>query len=240
MRRSLLFLTCALVLTIAPSHCTAGLISFTLGTTPGLPVSNANIIIDGGGFQVTPVTGTLTLDLPDHSTSSGTAQIIALDLTLTDGLSFELPSLGADVTATTAPGDVSISLVTPGAAGIITPVDGGGNFDQLDNQLAADGDLTISNSSTFDFGTLGISLTIFDQSGIGEAAPLGLGGPNDLISGGVIVIDEDLVVDGTPVSFIAGIQFSGIGTKPVKAVPEPGSTMILIGMGTVLLARRRR
>ena len=61
-----------------------------------------------------------------------------------------------------------------------------------------------------------------------------------MISGGVIVIDEDLVVDGTPVSFIAGIQFSGIGTKPVKAVPEPGSTMILIGMGTVLLARRRR
>ena len=239
MRRSLLFLTCALVLTIAPSHCTAGLVSFTLGTTPGLPQSDANLILDGGGFQATPVTGTATLDLPDHSTSSGTAQIIALDLTLTDGLSFELPSLGADVTATTAPGDVSFSLVTPGAAGTITPADGGGTFSQLDNQLAADGDLTISNSSTFDFDTLNISLTIFDQSGIGEAAPFGLGGPNGLIFGGVIIISEDLVVDGTPVSLRAGIQFSGIGTKPEK-IPEPGSTMILIGTGMVWLTRRRR
>ena len=37
--------------------------------------------------------------------------------------------------------------------------------------------------------------------------------------------------------FVAVGQFSGLGTK---AIPEPGSTMILIGMGTVLLIRRRR
>ena len=239
MRRSLLFLTCALVLTITASHCTAGLISFTLGATPNLPPTDANLIIDGGGFQGTLVTGTATLDLPDHSTSSGTAQIVALDLTLTNGLSFDLPSLGAGVTATTAPGDVSFSLVTPGAAAPITPAIGGGNFDQLGNQLVADGDLTISNSSTVDLSTLSISLTDFTFSGVGEGAPLGFG-PNDLILAAVFVIDEELEVDGTTIPLIAGVQFSGIGTKPVKTVPEPGSAMILIGMGTVLLTRRRR
>ena len=109
----------------------------------------------------------------------------------------------------------------------------------MGNQLVADGDLTISNSSTVDLSTLSISLTDFTLSGVGEGPPLGFG-PNDLILGAVFVIDEELEVDGTTIPLIAGVQFSGIGTKPVKTVPEPGSAMILIGMGTVLLTRRRR
>ena len=236
MRRSLLFLTCALVLTTAASHCTAGIISFTLGTFPNLPPAEVNVNIDNAGFQTVPATGTATLDLPGHSTTSGTAQITALDFTLTNGLSFSLTSLGGE-TASTAPGDVSFSLVTPGAAATLTPAIGGGNFDQLGNQLEADGDLTISNSSTFDLGTLTFPPTSdFNLSGVGSATPFGFG-PNDLILAGTFLIEQDLDVDGTIIPLVVVGEFVGVGTKPV---PEPGSTMILIGIGTVLLTRRRR
>ena len=241
MRRSLLFLTCALVLAIAPSHCTAGLISFTVDSFPDMPFFLGNIppsfvqiSIDGQVFQSSPVTGTATLDLPGHLTTPGTAQITSLDLTLTNGLSFTLPSLGGE-TASTAPGDVSFSLIAPGAPATFTPVGGGVNFDQLGNQFAADGDLTFGSLPTLDLDTLTFpSTSDFPLTGI--QGGLGSSG-NEFLFLGVFLAEQELEVDGETISFVAVGQFVGIGTK---AIPEPGSTMILIGLGTVLLARRRR
>ena len=240
MRRSLLFLS-ALVLTVAASPCTAGIISFEVDSFPdmpffpgNIPASFVQINIDGQGFQSTPVTGTATLDLPGHLTTPGTAQITSLDLTLTNGLSFTLPSLGGE-TASTAPGGLSFSLIAPGAPAIFTLGEGGGTFDQLGNQFAADGDLTFSNFPTFDLDTVTFPPTSnFPLTGIGGG--LGSSG-NEFLILGVFGVEQELEVDGTTISFSAVGQFVGIGTK---AVPEPGSTMILIGMGTLLLTRRRR
>ena len=56
-----------------------------------------------------------------------------------------------------------------------------------------------------------------------------------MILAGTFLIEQDLDVDGTIIPLVVVGEFVGVGTKPV---PEPGSTMILIGMGTVLLTRR--
>ena len=249
MRRSLLFLTCVMALTVAASHSNASIVQFTLGTLAN-PPSFISINLDNGGFQQSPITGTATLDLSEHSTSSGTAQITALSLTLTNGLSFpaSVSSNGTSTSGSTAAGDLSFSLVTPGAAGtLIPPAQGpGGNFDQLGNQLAADGDLILNlpaGATTFDLSNLSINLVDFILSGVAPAAAFDpTAGPNDLLLGGVFGIEEELEVNGEIIPFVAIGQFSGIGTKPEKPVstPEPGSTMVLIGIGTVWLTRRRR
>ena len=203
MRRSLLFLTCVMALTVAASHSTASIVEFTLGTLAN-PPSFISINLDNGGFQQSPITGTATLDLSEHSTSSGTAQITALSLTLTNGLSFpaSVSSNGTSTSGSTAAGDLSFSLVTPGAAGtLIPPAQGpGGNFDQLGNQFAADGDLILNlpdGATTLDLSTLSINnLVDFNTSGVAPAADFDPNaGPNDLLLAGVFLIEEELEVN---------------------------------------------
>jgi len=234
-----------MVLTVAASHSTASIVEFTLGNSP----SFININLDNGGFQESSITGTATLDLSEHSTISGTAQITALSLTLTDGLSFPATpsSNGTSTSGSTAAGDVSFSLVTPGAASTLIPQGSSGLFSQSGNQFAADGDLILNlpaGATTLDLSTLSINLVDFNTSGVAPATDSDpSAGPNDLIlGGGAFLIEEELEVNGEIIPFVAVGQFFGTGTKPAKPVPtpEPGSTMVLIGIGTVWLTRRRR
>jgi len=233
MRHSLFFLICVLVVAVAPSRCDADTIPLILD--PGF--SFVTLSIDGEAFQQSPATGTATVDLSAHSATSGTGQVTTLDLTLTNGLSFPgtIPILGG-ATASTTGGDVSFSLVAPGAAGTIVPAPAGisgGNFSQLANEIAADGDVIFSSIlgfTIFDLDTLTISPTDFNGIGVDQSG-------DTFTVGGNFLINQELDVDGTIVTLDAVGQFFGSG---IKTVPEPGSTMILIGMGTVLLTRRQR
>ena len=217
MRRSLLFLTCALVLTISASQCTAGIVSLTLDPN----FSFVTLSIDGEAFQQSPATGTATVDLSAHSATSGTGQVTTLDLTLTNGLSFPgtIPILGG-ATASTTGGDVSFSLVAPGAAGTIVPsavVVSGGNFSQLANEIAADGDVIFSSIlgfTIFDLDTLTISPTDFNGLGVEQSG-------DTFLVGGNFQIAQELDVAGTIVTLDATGQFFGSGIKPCLLYTSP-------------------
>jgi len=235
MRRYLLFSICVMVLAIASSHCAAGIIPLTVDSNNSVVA----ISIDGGPFQSSPVTGTASIDLSAHSPFSGTAQLTTLDLTVTNGLSFPVtvPLFGGSATASTVGGDVSLSLVAPGTAGTLFPVPPfsplGGSFAQLANQTALDGDLTFGNlegSAIFDFDTLAISPIDFDAPTVAQSG-------NTFTTADSFVFAQEFDAAGTLFSLDVVVRFSASGTK---VVPEPGSTMILIGMGTVWLTRRRR
>ena len=223
MRRYLAFSICVMVLTIVASHCAAGVIPLTVDSN----TSFLSISIDGQPFQQSPVSGTANLDLSGHSATSGTAQITTLDLTATNGLSFPItiPLFGS-VTASTAGGDVSFSLVAPGAAGAIVPGAGGtgGSFVQTANQIALDGDVTIGNllgSTTFDLDTVNLPPTDFNNLSVVQSG-------NTFTIGGGFVIAQELDAAGAIIALDVDGQFFASGTKPV---PDPGSAVILIGMG---------
>ena len=84
------------------------------------------------------LSGDLTLDVQSTGPPSGSAQITTADLVLDDSLSL-VPVFG--VSSSTAPGDVVITLITPGAPGTIF----GGSFNQFDNLLGVTGELNVSN-----------------------------------------------------------------------------------------------
>ena len=144
------------------------------------------------------------------------------------GFSFPLAIFGG-VVATTVPGDVSVSLVSPGPAGTIT----GGTFDQLANQLALDGDVNIANlllNADFDLENVVVNSVDFTNIGISQSG-------NVFTISGNFAIAQEVDALGTIIALDGEGQFEASGIKPV---PEPGSTMVLIGIGTVLLTRRRR
>jgi len=221
-----LILTCALALSVSVApHCAAGIIPLTIDSTN----SFLNLSIDGQTPQPSSASGTATLDLPDHSATSGNAQLTSLDLTLDQGFSF--PLFGGFATGTTQAGDLSVSLVTPGAAGTIV----GGTFDQLANQLSLDGDVSVASllapTMVLPLSTVAVSPVDFDNISISQVG-------NVITITGTFEIAEELDPGlGATIPLVGTGQFVASGIKPV---PEPGSAMVLIGMASVLLARRRR
>ena len=231
-----LILICALVLTVsAAPHCSADLIPLTVDTTN----SFLNLSIAGQPAQQSQASGTATIDLSAHSATSGNAQLTTLDLTLDDQLTFtNIPItvggfITVNATASTTGGDLTVSLLAPGAPGAIT----GGTFDQLANQVGFTGDVTVSAPL--------VAPMVFDLSTV-TAPPVDFISVNITQSGSVITVTGDFEVSAAPV--VAGNviaiegegQFVATGILEPKPTPEPGSTMVLIGMASVLFARRRR
>lgn len=140
------------------------------------------------------LSGDVTLDLQSTDPPSGTAQITDLNLVADDGFSF---SFFVFVSASTSPGDVTLSMVTPGAPGTISA----GSFDQLANVLEFGGDLIVSDP----FGLAGGN-DIVDLSTI-ELSPFDFNAVNVTQSGDVITLS---------VSF-AGSQPSDFGDIEVDA-----------------------
>ena len=83
----------------------------------------------GNSSSSSTLSGNATLDIQLTDPPSGNAQITELSLVADDALNFSF-FLGF-VSASTSPGDVTVSLVTPGIAGTITD----SSFDQLANML---------------------------------------------------------------------------------------------------------
>lgn len=137
------------------------------------------------------------------------AQITDLNLVADDGLSFSF--FFGVVRASTAPGDVTLSLVTPGPASTIS----GNSFNQLGNLLALGGDLFVidpaglaGGSQTVDLSTITISPTDFNSISVTQSG-------NDItISGsfsnsqtsafGLLELDATFVATGVVPSVLKG------------------------------------
>ena len=225
-----LSLICVLALNLAVvSHCSAQVVPLVVDSTN----SNLDLTLALANNQ-SPVSGTATVFLQNSFPPSGTAQLTALDLTLDDPLLF---NLGLGLAGTTQANDVMVSLITPGAPGTIS----GGTFDQLGNELSLSGLVTVSDALGLFTGTTGD--TVIDLS------TLTLGPTTDLtnitvsqtgnvvtIGGQFDILQEDL--GGFPIDLVGTGTFTASGI--VTAIPEPGSLVVLVGMATALLTRRRR
>lgn len=221
--KRLLILFSGLVLTVAlVSRCGADIIPLTVDTNS----SNVNLSVAGSADQ-SAVSGTVMFDHVDGSATSGNAQITALDLTLDDALTFTPFGLAGS----TAAGDVMVSLVTPGAPGTIS----GGTFNQLQNLVALDGDI-IAAGMTIDLSTVALAPVDFNNISVAQTG-------NVVTVGGSFEINEtfEVLVGIFPleINLIGTGQFEASGIK-AEAIPEPGSLMVLLGMASVFLTRRRR
>ena len=208
----------------------AGIVDLTVD--PAL--SDLDLSISNSPFENTSVSGTGMIDVASLSDPFGTAQITALDLTLDDGLSFSLAA--GFVTLTTAPGDVTISLVTPGPAGAVS----GGFFDQLGNLLQFGGNIQVDDP----FNLLGGSQTI-DLATVAPTAVDFLNfqvtrtGNIKTVSGSFSLVDSIEITNGVFIPIVANGTFSASGNVP--AIPEPGSLLVLgLACGMFGLRRQRR
>ena len=125
------------------------------------------------------MSGDANFDIQGIDPPSGDAQITDLNLVLEDSINASF-ALGL-LTASTAPGDVTISLATPGDPGTITN-DG---FSQLDNSLALGGDLNIIDLAGVAGGSLTIDLSTLNIS------------PTDFTAVSITQVDDVLTVSGS-------------------------------------------
>ena len=125
-----------------------------------------------------PLSGNATLEIQSSGPPAGNAQITELNLVLEQGLSFSF--FFGVVTVSSSPGDVTLSMVTPGTAGTVT----GNSFDQLANSLALSGNLNVSDPLGFAGGN-----QTFDLSEL-ELGPVDFNSINISQSGDVITINS--------------------------------------------------
>lgn len=150
------------------------------------------------------LSGDLTLDVQSTGPPSGSAQITTADLVLDDSLSL-VPVFG--VSSSTAPGDVVITLITPGAPGTIF----GGSFNQFDNLLGVTGELNVSNlfgpDQTIDLSTIALGPEDFNSLNVTQ-------------SGNIITVSSSLTINDTvdlgPFSFpfVVDANFVATGVVP--------------------------
>ena len=139
--------------------------------------SSADVTI-AGNLSSSQLSGTATLDIQNLNPPSGSAQITQLDITADEGLSYSF-FLGF-VSASTSPGDVTISITNPGAPGSLS----GTSFDQLANVIAIDGDLTISDPLGFAGGNQTLDLSTI------AIAPFDIASINVTQSGNTITVSN--------------------------------------------------
>ncbi len=114
-------------------------------------LSSVDVTLDGQSSS-SQLSGTTTIDFQNLSPPSGSAQITQLDFVLDDALSFRFGVSILSVTVSSTPGDVMVSMVSPGAPGTIS----GTTFDQLANVIQMTGDFDVNDP----FGLAGGSQTI--------------------------------------------------------------------------------
>ena len=135
------------------------LCSFSQAQVIPLTVDSAQSSVDvtiNGSPSDSQLSGTVTLDLEFTDPPSGNAQITDVNLVLDDSLSASF-AFGF-VRASTSPGDVTLSMVTPGAPGTIA----GTSFDQLANLVALEGDLEVRDLTGFAGGNQTVDLSTLE------------------------------------------------------------------------------
>lgn len=172
------------------------------------PTQSSVAVNIGGSGSGSFLSGTATVDIQSFNPPAGDAQVTDLNLILDNAISTSF-SLGL-LAGTTTPGDVSISMVTPGAPGTIA----GGNFSQLANSLTFGGDLNVidqfglaGGNQTIDLSTIQISPTDFNSVSVTQ-------------SGDVITVTssfsftENLNLLVGPIPMVVSGTFVASGTAP--------------------------
>ena len=202
-----LLLTIAFALSgILTSHVHAQTIPLTIDSAQSTATIN---IADATGTS--QLSGAATIDLQSSNPPSGSAQLTDLNLVLDDGINV---SFALVLGGSTTPGDVSISLVTPGSPGTIS----GDSFDQLANSFAFGGEFSVSDP----FGIAGGNQTI-DLSAI-EITPADLNSVSVTRSGNVITVsgsftlNESVDLVAGPAPFIVEGTFVATGEVPTPVV----------------------
>lgn len=184
------------------SFAEAQVITLTIDSTQ----SSADVFLAGSSSSST-LSGTITLDLEVSDPPSGSVQVTDLDLVLDDALNFNILIF---VGASTSPGGVNISMVTPGAPGTIAD----GSFDQLSSLLMFEGGIDVQDP----FGLAGGNQTV-DLSTI-ELDPFDFNAINVTRSGDVITISnsatisETLDLGGTGIPIEVDVTYVATGVAP--------------------------
>ena len=154
------------------------------------------------------LSGNLALDIQSTGPPSGSAQITTADLVVDDSLSL-VPVFG--VSSSTSPGDVVITLITPGAPGGIS----GGSFNQFGNLLGVTGDLNVSNlfgpDQTIDLSTIPLGPEDFNSLNVTQ-------------SGNVITVSSSLTITDTVdlgpfgFPFVVDANFVATGVVPATVL----------------------
>jgi len=209
-------------------NSSASIVDLTLDSS----ASSLDLSLAGSGFQTSALSGMGTIDVDSCDAPFGFAQVTALDLTLDDGLAFSFAA--GVVSVNTAPDDVTISLVTPGAAGAVT----NGTFSQLGNLMQLGGSISVSDplnlfggSQTIDLSTQPAALVDFVDFQITRTGDI------KTVSGS-FSFTNTVDANGVPIAVVANGTFSASGE--VAAVPEPNSAMLLGILGGLLVTNRRR
>ena len=166
-----------------------------------------------GSPSSSQLSGNVTFDIESSDPPSGSAQITDLTLVLDESISASV-AFGL-VTASTSPGDVSISLVTPGAAGTIS----GTSFAQLGNLISLVGDLDVSDP----LGLAGGNQTV-DLSTI-EFSPFDLDSVEVTQSGDIITISSTFTFAET-LDFGAGPTQVEVAGNFVASGAVPASVLL--------------
>ena len=167
------------------------------------------------------LSGGASLDLESSNPPSGIAQITDLNLVLDNGLNFGFALV---VSGSTLPGDVTISMVTPGSPGTISS----NSFGQLGNSLELGGQLTVLDPfgvaggnqaidlsaitiSPLDFTSIDVTqsgnvITISSAFTINESATLANGGDLPVIIDGTFVASGEVP---TPVVLLGDVNIDG-------------------------------
>lgn len=173
--------------------------------------SSLEISIDGNSSS-SALSGTATLDIQNLGPPSGNAQLSQLDVTADQSLNFSI-ALGL-VSASTAPGDLTVSLVTPGASGTLSA----SSFDQLQNMAAVAGDLNVfdplgfaGGSQTVDLSTIPISLFDINSINVTQSG-------NDVTVASNFTIVESIDLGGTMVNMEIEVSYLATGVAPATVI----------------------
>lgn len=182
--------------------------------------TQAQMIVDASVSQATfstlgvsdtsATSGTVDLLVNPGTSPFSTAQVTGLNLTLDDGLDLVFAFGLARVES--APGSIQIQLVSPGPAGTVT----GGTFDQLQNTVAASGQVDLidplnfaGGSMSFDLSTAGNQVTDFINVSITE-------------SGGIVTVDATYSITATANGIDLTIDGRVVASGPATVAQLPG------------------
>ena len=172
------------------------------------PAQSSVVISIAGTPGSSQLSGDATLDLQFSDPPSGDAQITDVNLVADDPININL--FFGTIRLSTTPGDVTVSMVTPGEPGTIS----GSSFDQLANLLALGGDLNVTDvtgiaggNQTVDLST--IDITPFDFTSV-DVTQSG----NVITVSNSFLINETVDLGGTPIQVTVDVNYVATGEVP--------------------------
>ncbi len=159
-----------------------------------------------GSTSSSQLSGTATIDLQNLDPPAGSAQITQLAIVFDESLNFSF-ALGV-VSVSSTPGDVSFSMVTPGAPGTIA----GTTFDQLANVIEMEGDFVVSDPRGFVGGSQTIDLSTIPLS------PLDVTGINVTQTGDTITVSNTFTISEMTDVGLLEAEVTYVATGEIPAV----------------------